>query len=307
MPPKSYDSYGSRGTRDLPTRISDQRSESSFQSGRSNSPDPFRTSTAANYAQADLLKHGINNPRIRRPSTANEPGPSVIVRNPDEIPLSSTEPSVKSEQDEDLPDLPRIARRKPMTKPVLFYGKPSQLPKVLTHFQVRTLVDSIGDESKAAALAETFRGAALDWLTAELASSPTLLDDYDDFLSRVKEAFELSDEAKAAQSARQLVSCRQKTSARDYAQRFRQLATSAGVPDATAVELFVKGLKPQIRNGLILNSETGTLQDAIAEATRLDDGLYYARANWKGKTSDGRGKSRSTSRKATTPGRNFDI
>jgi len=173
-----------------------------------------------------------------------------------------------------------------MSKPVLFYGKPSQLPQVLTFATVKFIADGITDDTaKSGYLASLFRGSALTWLTRELEQNPHLLSDWEDFHQKVTEAFDIDPEAKKAQAARQLAQLRQKGSAQDYGLRFQQLAQAAELPSATAIAFFTKGLKRHIRQALIINDERDTLQDAIKESARIDSQLYYAAPRFSGQGS----------------------
>lgn len=186
-------------------------------------------------------------------------------------------------------------RQEDMSKPVLFYGKPSQLPEVLTYVGVDFLVNSTSDELKAANLAKLFRGSALTWLTNELKTDPELLGDYDTFTEKVQAAFGLTEAAATSQAAKKYANCSQKASVQLYAIEFQQLSRQLGIPDATAVAQFQKGLKSHIREALIINDEDGNLEDVIKEATRIDSQLFSSKRGFSGNPRHyGKGTSRGT-------------
>jgi hypothetical protein len=164
-----------------------------------------------------------------------------------------------------------------MSKPVLFYGKSSQIDSVITYVEVQFRVSNTTDAgTKAATLASLFRGTALDWLSSTLKTHPEILDDYEGFVERVREDFALNEHAQKSQAARALTSLRQNRDVQTYASKFKKLAEEAGLEGATATALFIKGLKPKIRDALITSDERDTLNDAVSEATRLDTEFYYA-------------------------------
>lgn len=170
-----------------------------------------------------------------------------------------------------------------MSKPVLFYGKASQIDPCMTFCTVKFLADNVSSgTAKSGYLASCFRGSALSWLSRELEKNPALLQDYDRFVATVKREFDLDPAAKNGQAARQLASLRQKSSVHDYAQKFSALSNQLEIPDSVAIANFTKGLKRHIRTALIINDERTTLADAIAEATRIDSQLYYAQPRTQG-------------------------
>lgn len=202
------------------------------------------------------------------------------------IPGSATasQASSKEKSDISIADAPNFSSpaKIQMSKPVLFYGKPGQLESVLTYCTVKFLAEQTPDESKAAVLASHFRGPALQWLTTTLAKRPNALQHWDLFETEVKNTFGLDDTAQKSQAARKLANCRQKTSVQEYAILFKALAKEAEIPDATATALFIKGLKPQIRSATIIRDDNATLADALAEAQRIDNQLFYARSTGSG-------------------------
>jgi hypothetical protein len=197
------------------------------------------------------------------------------------IPGSSTEdPSADQDQDISLPDAPntrKSARQSDMSKPVLFYGKPGQLDAILTHCLVKFIAEDTPDSKKAATLSQHFRGPALLWLQQKLKKNPQYLVSWDAFSEDLQATSGLDETAVKQQAARKLASCRQTSSVQDYATRFTALSSEAGIPDETANALFIKGLRPNVRNACIISDQNDTLADAIAEAQRIDNQLFYAR------------------------------
>jgi hypothetical protein len=175
-----------------------------------------------------------------------------------------------------LTDAPAPAPRrtdKEMSKPVLFYGKPSQIDDVLTHVTVKFLADNITDHGpRCGYLASLYRGPALTWLSQYLRTHQ--LDDYDEFVEQTKQAFALTDEALQGQLNRQLTQLRQKGSVQNYALNFRQLQLQLNLPAATAIACFKAGLKPHIQRALVTDNSSTTLEDHIGEATRIDSEFY---------------------------------
>lgn len=233
-----------------------------------------RRLTDANRAAAEHSKHGIHLPRIPlRPRKIN----------PDEITLSSSSASSEDSDIEIAEASQRVKKRtSEMSKPVLFYGKPNQLPQVLTYCKVKFLADGSDDSEdtsqQAAQLASLFRGPALTWLTEQLQSDKHLLDDYDAFAGKVHDTFALDRHAEEAQAASALANCRQTSSVQEYALRFQTLAKKAAIPDPTAVAFFQKGLKQHIRQSLIVTNQNGKLEHVIAEAARIDAQTYYSKS-----------------------------
>lgn len=228
------------------------------------SPSRTEALNRSNYEAARLLKRGLQESASRTTASTSYTLPY------------RGEPT---RDDENLQDEASGARKTPeeMSKPVLFYGKPSQLDQVLTFATVKYLADgTTTDKAKCGYLASLFRGTALNWLTSQIARDEDILDNYEDFLAAVKDAFALDESAKKAQAARQLANLRQKGSVQDYALKFQDLALDAGLNAQTAIAYFTKGLKPAIRSALIISDERSTLADAVTEAVRIDSQLYYA-------------------------------
>lgn len=187
-----------------------------------------------------------------------------------------------------------------MSKPVTFSGKPSQLDPCLTFCTVKIIADGIETEArKAGFLASLLRGPALNWLSQRLKVQPDLLEDYAELQAQLTAAFQLDDDARKLQAARQLAGLHQKGSVHDYALKFATLSDEAGINDATKVALFTKGLKYKVREGLIVSDTAEGYDQTVREATRIDSQLYYsgrqnqARNNVNRRGKDGRFKSHS--------------
>jgi len=165
-----------------------------------------------------------------------------------------------------------------MSKPVLFYGKPSQLDDVLTYVTIRNIVEANQtDQSQCGLLASLFRGQALHWLTAKLASTPKILDDYDEFTSALRTEFGLSDDARKGHAAQRLSTTYQKGPVQLYAIEMRNLFQTLSIDDDSARAYFIRGLKLHVREALVASGEYGTLDRLVDEAIRIDTGLYNAR------------------------------
>lgn len=157
------------------------------------------------------------------------------------------------------------------SKALTFNGTPSRLDEYIAHCTTTALAAGrTTEQERSAILSQGFRGPALSWFTAQLAANGELLNNYAEFEQAVKAEFGLDPAAKAAIAAKKLARCTQRTSVQDYATRFRLLASECNLPQATAIAYFLKGLKAQVTNALIINSETATLEEAITEAVRYD-------------------------------------
>lgn len=180
-----------------------------------------------------------------------------------------------------------------MSKSPQFYGKPGQLEPVLTYCFVKAIADGItDDEEKCGRLASLFRGPALSWLTAVLASTPKILTDYNEFVATLKSQFGVSDTAKQHQAAKALRNLSQKGSAQLYAIQLEQLCATLGHSDATTLTYFLEGLKLHVREALITQGgkTISTYSAAKTEAIRIDTELYNARRRGAGRTGQGQAK-----------------
>ncbi len=181
-----------------------------------------------------------------------------------------------------------------MSKAVTFSGKPSQLESCLTYARVHLLANSVSSQSaKAGFLASLLRGPALQWLTNHLKTDDSILSDYDELVAQLRQNFGIDDDAAKLQAARALGGLHQKSSVRDYALKFDQLAIEAGLNDQTKTALFTKGLKPKIREGLIFSDQGDDYAAIVREANRIDSQLFYS-------------SRRSQARKDGRPGRGKD-
>jgi len=231
------------------------------------SPSSLHHPTRANREFAEILK--TTDKRFKREKI-----------NPDEISLSSTSEPTDELRDLTLNDAPESARharkQEDMSKPVLFYGKPSQLDDVITHVTVKCLADNVTTEqAKSGYLASLYRGAALTWLTNYLKDNQ--LDDYGELVAQTRAAFGLTEEAQQGMLTRQLAKLRQRKSVQHYALQFQQLQLQTNLPTSIAKQYFIQGLKPHIQRALIIGDDKASLADAITEATRIDGELYNVR------------------------------
>jgi hypothetical protein len=183
----------------------------------------------------------------------------------------------------------RIDPVEEMSKPVLFYGKPSQLDDVLTFADIKNLTDgNHTDESQCGLLASLFRGQALHWLTALLKQKPEVLKDYAKFKVQLTTAFGVSDDVRKSQAAQRLNTCSQRGPVQLYAIEMRQLFQTLGCDDATSRAYFKKGLKLHVREALIASGEQDSLNELIEEAARIDTELYAAKRPQRGGQRAGR-------------------
>lgn len=282
--------YSPQGTRDLPFRQAPSEEDSSSTSSESGSEESqdsieYRRLHGPPSSRDHLNRHAAQ--LIKRDLLARDASRAVPVITSKNNPGhgQDTKRAPYSPADVDIPDAPtdNPRKRKNMTKPVLFYGKAAQLGPVLTHYGVAAIVNNTPEDRKAAALAESFRGAALSWLTTKIEENPEFLNQsYTDFVDTLRERFGLTDTAQKAQAARQLTHCRQKTSVAEFVDRLEPLVQQSETPDQTAVALFMQGLKPQIRNALIVKGTHGSFDAIVLEAQRIDESLYYGRSNRQG-------------------------
>lgn len=178
-----------------------------------------------------------------------------------------------------VPELPRTSRDEDMSKPVLFYGKSSQLTQCLTYVSVKALADGItADRQQSGILASLFRGPALDWLTPTLQSTPKIVDNFNEFVLLIQQDFGLTENAQRHQAVRALKNLQQKGPAQLYAVELKRYTRLLGLDDQTAKSHFIEGLKLHVREALIATQDKGeTLDETIEEAIRIDSELYNAR------------------------------
>lgn len=211
---------------------------------------------------------------------------------------SPDESSSSGESSEEEETLQKTRRNSDdMSKSPQFYGKPGQLEPVLTYCFVKAIADGISDDNeKCGRLASLFRGPALSWLTATLATTPKILSDYDEFVATLKSQFGVSDTAKQHQAAKALRNLTQKGSAQLYAIQLEQLCLTLGHSDATQLTYFLEGLKLHVREALITQGgkTVSTYQAAKDEAIRIDTELYNARRRGAGRTGQGQANNSSS-------------
>lgn len=249
-----------------PLRVPLSPTEKSIGSQSPPTPDTRRRVNLDNRIAANELKDRLN---LRKKSNRSQT--SVDLGNlPDVGTLNIESPSTTPTS---------IARRRQemSNKAVTFSGKPRQLKPCLTYCHVTLLANGVTNEAqKAGTLASLLRGPALDWLTRKVSENEAILEDYGELREQLKRDFALDETAERLQAARQLAGLQQKGSVHDYARRFEQLAQDAGLNDETKVALFTKGLKPRVREALIISDQSSTIDETVAEASRIDSQLYYA-------------------------------
>jgi hypothetical protein len=201
----------------------------------------------------------------------------------EDIPTEGSSTASRAMSDIDVKDAPSPS---PQTttgfdKAVLFYGKPAQLEPFLAFLSIQFIVKSTPEASKAAVSASLFRGQALTWIANKIQKDDAFISNvaWTDFKLELQETFGISDEAQSSQAARKLASLKQTSSVQAYANDFTQLASKARIPNATAVAFFIQGLKPNIKQALIIADTRDSLDGAVQEARRLDDELFYSRSN----------------------------
>lgn len=195
------------------------------------------------------------------------------------VPGSSTE-SQHPMSDIDIKDAPTQAGNSSIgDKPVLFYGKPAQLDSFIAYLTIQFIVRDTPDTRKVAVTASLFRGPALVWITTKIQKNPTVLSStsWEDFHAQLQANYGLSDEARTSLAAKKLANLRQTSSVQAYAAEFQEHAATTGINGPTSTALFIKGLKPTIRNALIISDSRDSLRDAIDEAKRIDEQFFYAR------------------------------
>lgn len=243
-----------------------------YESDRPSSPSqdtsaPNIIKTHLNRAAAQRIKQGILN---RPPAKVDRRDPEIL---PDVGSLSiqntpthhKNAPFSNSVSNDD------------MSKPVTFSGRPKTLQSCLTFCKVKLIADGVIDEhTKAGYLASLLRGPALDWLSRKLSKDESILLDYGELVAQLRKDFAVDETAEKLQAARTLAGLQQKGSVQDYANKFTRLAEDAELNDETKQALFVKGLKPRIREALIITDASDVFGDTVKEATRIDAQLYYS-------------------------------
>jgi hypothetical protein len=105
--------------------------------------------------------------------------------------------------------------------------------------------------------------------------------DYDKFENAIKENFENPDEDRDYE--RQLLSLHQSGSTRDYAAKFRLLASHLEWDDEPLQVQFYKGLKDGVKDELIKEDRPNTLSTYMERAIRIDNRLYERRMEQRNK------------------------
>jgi len=162
---------------------------------------------------------------------------------------------------------------------VTFSGKAKELNelKLMCDLEFRTNTKLQEDKGRQAAyFAKRFRGRALQWLVKKTAEDVEFTSDFGTLLDATETAFAQSQVALKAAAVRQLPSLRQKTSVQNYVQVFESCTDECNITDdATKKSFFVRGLKQNVREALVVNDSPARTYDwARSQAERLDDELY---------------------------------
>jgi hypothetical protein len=171
-----------------------------------------------------------------------------------------------------------------MAKPDLFYGDREKLESWLLQWDICFHMDEGTKEEDKAVLVSTYmRGRAQTWVTPKLKKYfdvdvhderlTTLFEDYDAFKEQLRKDFAVAKEPAIAE--REIQRLKQTHSVGDYANLFQRYAIQTDWNDTALIRMFKQGLKPRVRIELMRSSGlVNTLDDLIAETTRIDNDLY---------------------------------
>lgn len=163
-----------------------------------------------------------------------------------------------------------------------FDGNPADLKRLITHVRIRVIGNDAAlntDARRSAFVASHFRGAALDWLGAQLETDPDALDDFDAFIKAVSAAFGYSGNAAIAVARQELETLKQSEDLLLFLTRFEALTATIGlVSDTTRVTLVMPKLSPYYaeairKNGTIF-TRWSTLRATLInlDAMRVESG-----------------------------------
>ena len=102
-----------------------------------------------------------------------------------------------------------------------------------------------------------------------------IFSDWENFETAIKDAFGLVNEER--QAAAQLFELTQNKSCAAYAARFRQLASKTEFEDESLMEIFYRGLKPEVKDELYKADRPDNLNDYVAMAVKIDERQYERR------------------------------
>lgn len=160
-----------------------------------------------------------------------------------------------------------------------FHGKPNTLDDILTHCLSVTLSQPKkykSETAKSGLLASKFRDKALTWLTKNLKENPEILENYEEFKTKLRKDFEASDDTRKLSADKRLKTISQKGSAQAFAIEFDTLTDILGWSDQAKRDGFKTRLKPEVRKQLIGDSSE-SYEDLRATAIEYDEELFALR------------------------------
>lgn len=151
------------------------------------------------------------------------------------------------------------------------------LPRIVTQAKLALLLDSqvAGSKDQSAWVAARFRGPALDWLGQRLSVSPTLLNNFEAFVTEVQQAFGVTDDGLKAHRRGQLEALRWQTDLPVFFAEFDRLTTQLDVNgNATRIALVRSKLPNSVQKLLSEQaldfSDYGTMRERLLTMWALD-------------------------------------
>ena len=169
-------------------------------------------------------------------------------------------------------------------EPDLFYGDRDKLEGWLAQLNKWFVFNPVPDGKKVVAASTFLRGGAEGWFRPYLEA---LDDDGDEEMARmvrsyarfkeeIKKIFGISNEVASAERIIQHI--KQRTSASEYAAKFKQYSTVTDWDDDALKTMFRRGLKEEVKDELMRwGGVVDTLEDLVRAAIQLDDALYERR------------------------------
>lgn len=178
-----------------------------------------------------------------------------------------------------------------IAKPDLYYGDRKKLQTFISQLELYFFFNphEFPNEERKVMFAATYlRSTAAQWfdpyLRDRLERSPgqqraetiETFGSFNVFLTRIKRNFGDLDEKKKA--TRVVMSIQQKTSVTNYTTEFQQAAALLeGWSERALMEHYYRGLKEEVKNGLLVSEEPSDLNSLILMATRIDNRLFERR------------------------------
>jgi len=173
-----------------------------------------------------------------------------------------------------------------LPEPPAFSGQLEQtklwIQQMKWHFDALGIAYAGGDKAIALSVAVTcLRGSAARWFQ-RLCAVGNMPMDFEDLCQAIDRQYGVIDEQKKARDA--LINLRQTHSVEDYIQKFEQIVVCiTDINDAEMMHKFLHGLKPEIKQRLLVSSPSD-LNEAMQYAQSLDDVLHprnpYMRRNF---------------------------